>query len=321
MNEKPLDIAVGSQYLINGRTMEVIYVDEELVTLRDLERLYTLSMTVSALVKDLVHRNIVQFARPPGAGSKALAFLNLEDPQVIAAKRKHYYVDSALKQLGGSLPEQATKALILKLKNEINDPSPPSYNSLYKWSKRYREHNCDQFCLLKEHSSAPRGKRLDPEVEAIIQEMIEMWYFRTPPAKVKSIHSYVCGQIAVINRRREGYSTLLLKKPALSTVQRKIAKLCQLSADSARHGSEYVKKHHHSSKLGAEPDEILDLAEIDTHQLDINVIDKEGNLLGHIVYWTVILEIKTRCVIGWELSATYPCAEKTIRALKKHFRR
>ena len=50
MNKQPLEPTVGSQYLITGRTMQVIHVDEELVTLRSLERLHTLSMTVDMLM-------------------------------------------------------------------------------------------------------------------------------------------------------------------------------------------------------------------------------------------------------------------------------
>lgn len=317
MNKQPAAPTVGSQYIINGRTMEIIHVDEELVTFRDLERLYTLSISVEGLLKEVAKQTIVQFASPPGAGSRALAFLNPKDPQVIAAKRKHRYVEEAFKKFGGSLPEPDTTALIQQLSEEMNDPSPPCYNSLYKWSKHYRVHNCDRFCLLKTKSVTLRGKRLDPEVEAIIQEMIELWYFNTPPAKVKNIHRYVHGQIVLINRRREGYSAHLLKTPSLATIQRKIRKSCQFSADKVRYGSDYVKKHHHSSMLTSEPFELLELAEIDSHKMGINILDKHGKLLGHILWLVVIFEIKTRCVIGWELSATYPCAEKTIRALIK----
>lgn len=316
MNKQPLEPTVGSQYLINGRTMQVIHVDEELVTLRSLERLHTLSMTVDVLMTGVAKQAIVQVARSPGAGTKALAFLEPDNPHVIAAQRKFGYVNAAYQKFGGPLPVAATIALISKLAVETNDPSPPCYNSVYKWSKFYREHNCDRFCLLKDQSIALRGKRLDPDVEKLIPEMIEQYYLAQPPATVKSIHSFIHGQIILINRARVGYSTLLLKSPSLSTIRRKIAKLCSQSTDKARYGSDYVKKHYHSSKHTAEPAEVLDLAEIDSHLLNINIIDEDGQLLGHILWWVVILEIKTRSVIGWELSTTYPCAEKTIRALK-----
>jgi hypothetical protein len=298
--------------------MAVIHVDEELVTLRDLERPYTRTLAVDAMMSEVSHQTIVQYARPPGAGSSALAFLNPQDPQVIAAQRKYRYVEAALKQLGGALPVEATKKLIKQVALEMGDPSPPCYNSLYKWTAHYKKHNCDRFCLLKEQSYLPRGKRLEPKVEAIIREIIAQEYKDiTPPTRPSFIHSLIHGQIILMNRLREGYSTRLLKTPSLSTIQRKIKKLCQFTSDQARQGTDYVKKHHHSSELSDEPQELLELAEIDNHLLDIAIIDEKGNLLGKILWWTVIFEIKTRSVIGWELSTTYPCAEKTIRALKK----
>jgi transposase InsO family protein len=312
------DPTVGSQYTVNGRIMEVIHVDTELVTLRDLERTQTLTLKIDAMNAEISKQTIVQFTRPPGAGSKALAFLNPHDPQVIAAIRKHRYVDAAHKKFGGPLPQNATNALIIQVSLEIGDSSPPCYNSVYNRSKHYKKHNCDPFCLLKEQSFAPRGKRLDPEVEEIIGEMIDTQYRDTiPPVKPITIFRFIEGQVSLINLHRSPHSSLLLRPPSLSTIQRRIRKLCAQTSEAARYGQNYVKKNHSSTRLSYQPEEVLDLAEIDTHQLKIVVVDEKGNILGKILYWTVILEIKTRCVIGWELSPTYPCAEKTIRALMK----
>lgn len=308
---KPTEVpTVGSQYLVNGRIMQVIHVDAGLVTLRDLEHVYTRSLTVDAMLTEVSRQTIVPFARPPGAGSNALVFLNPQDPQVIAAQRKQRYVDAVEQEQGGSLPVEATKALIKRLSLEMGDPSPPSYNSLYKWTKHYRKHNRDRFCLLKEQSYLPRGKRLDLEVENIIQEMIEQEDGKQPPTKPITIHRYIDGQITLMNRQREGYSTCLLKTPSLSTVRRKINKRCQQTRDLARYGTDYVRKYYLSSKLSDEPLELLELAEIDNHLLDIAIIDEKGNLLGKILWWTVIFEIKTRCVIGWELSTVCPLRRK-----------
>ena len=317
MNTPTPTIEFGNQYLINGRTMQVIHVDEELITLRSLEHLHTLSMTLDMFMTAVAKQAIVLIARSPCAGTKALAFLDPHDPQVVAAERKRHYVSRAMELLGGPLPEAVTTALIAKLGIEINDPSPPCYSSVYKWTKYYRKHNCNRFCLLKDKSIALRGKRLDPEVETLIQEMIEHYYLTQPPATVESIHAYVHGQIILINRSRIGYSTRLLKNPSLSTIRRKIAKLCSETTDRRRFGWKYEKKHYPSSKHTEDPAELLELAEIDSHLCDINILDDKGECLGHILWWAVILEVKTRTVIGWELSATYPCAEKTIRAVMK----
>lgn len=317
MREEPPPLSIGSQYIVNGRTMEVIHVDEELVTLRDLERAQSLSLTIERMMAELARQAIVLFARTPGDGSKALAFLNPSDPNVISAKRKKYYVDAALRELGGTLPRKETEALITQLGSEINDPSPPRYSTLYKWSKIYKSHHCDPFCLLKDKSILPRGKSLDPEVENLIQEMIKLHYLSSPCIGATTLHCYIHAQIIHINRLRESYSSRLLTAPSLSTVRRKLKQLCEFTSDKSRHNQYFINKKHHTSRCKQEQIELLDLAEIDSHNLKINIIDRNGKNLGSILWWTVILEVKTRCVIGWELSSTYPCAEKTIRALKK----
>ncbi|MCK8688017.1 hypothetical protein, partial [Pseudomonas umsongensis] len=99
MSKSPDVPTVGCQYLVNGRIMAVIHADDELVTLRDLEKPYTRALAVDTMMTEVSHQTIVQYARPPGAGSNALAFLNPQDPQVIAAQRKYRYVEAALKQL------------------------------------------------------------------------------------------------------------------------------------------------------------------------------------------------------------------------------
>lgn len=317
MRNEPPAPTIGSQYVVNGRVMEVIHVDEEIVTLRDLERLHTISLTYERMAHEISLRSIVQFANSPGTGSKALAFTNPCDPAVISAQRKFSYVEAAIKQLGGTLPLKATIDLISHLGRSMCDPKPPSYSSLYAWTKEYKKHNCDRFCLLKDRSFLPRGKRLQPDVETVIHDLIKEYYLSPRRIGFKTLHSYIHAQITIINRRREGYSTVLLKAPSLSTVRRKVLNLCKITSDEIRHGRDYVKKAHHSSKCSEEPEECLDSAEIDSHLLKIDINDKDGNCLGRILWLTIILDIETRCVIGWELSATYPCAEKTIRALKK----
>ena len=89
----PLLPKVGAQYRIDGLSAEIIHVDEELVTLRHLVYHATFHYRYDLFLTDLHNRSIIEIASPPGSsGSKALAFLNPDDPKVIDAKRKFRYV-------------------------------------------------------------------------------------------------------------------------------------------------------------------------------------------------------------------------------------
>jgi transposase InsO family protein len=312
----PFPPRVGAQYRIDGLSAEIIHVDEELVTLRHLIYHSTFHYRYDLFVTDLDNRNIIEIASPPGSGSKALAFLNDDDPKVIEAKRKFHYVSKALDAFGGSLPVKPTERLIEEIHQQLNDAHPPCYNTLYKWIKIYKDHNLDRFSLLKSKSRLPRGVQIDGEVEEIIDQIIKDYYLNTNCVSQARVYAFIDAQIIKINQNRHSYSQHLLMRPSKSTVHRRIKKLCQYDTDLKRHGPAYAKKKHHYSRFLPEPGEVLFLAEIDSHRLKMQIVDQDGNVLTIPAWLVVIFEVKTRTVIGWELSLTPPCAEKSVRALK-----
>lgn len=312
----PLAPRVGAQYRIDGVTAEIIHVDEELVTLRHLSYHTTFHYRYDLFLTDLGNRNIIEIASPPGSGSKALAFLNADDPKVIEAKRKFHYVSKALDAFGGTLPVKPTEQLIADIHLQLNDAHPPCYSTLYKWIKIYKDTNFDRFSLLKSKSRLPRGAQVDGEIEDIIDHYIKTYYLNTRCVSQARIFAFVDAEIIKINLNRHTYSEHLLMRPSISTVRRRIKKCCHYDTDLKRHGRAYAEKKHHQSRFLPEPGEVLYLAEMDSHLLKTQLIDEEGNVLKIPAWATVIFEVKTRMVVGWELSLTPPCAEKSVRALK-----
>lgn len=306
---------VGARYQIDGKSAEIIHLDEDLVTLRHLHYNSTFHYRRDLFTSDLHNRNIIETASPPGSGSKAFAFLNPNDPQVINANRKFRYVSEALNAFGGMLPTEPTRQLIEEISKQLNDPHPPCYSSLYKWIRIYKDHNFDRFSLLKSKSREPRGVQVEAEVVEIIDHYINNYYQDTKCISQQRIFAYVDGDILAKNKNRSSYSNHLLKSPSISTVHRRIKKLCQYTLDLKRHGRDYAQKKHHFSQHRPEPSEVLFLAEIDSHRLDTEIVDEKGIVLGAIAWLVAIMDVKTRMIIGWELSLTPPCAEKSIRAL------
>jgi len=311
---------VGAQYLIDGASAEIIHVDEELITLRHLLHHSVLHYRYDLFISDLRNRNILQLASPPGSGSKALAFLFPDDPEVIKAKWKFHYVSEAFRAFDGMLPVEATRKLIKDIQGRLNDAHGPSYSALYQWMKIYKDNNFDQFSLLKNKSREPRGAQLEAEVFEIIDQYIKDYYLDNRCITQRRVFAYIDAHIISLNRNRSSYSSQLLTRPSISTVHRRIKKLCSYTVDLKRYGPDFAKKRHHYSQHRPEPAEVLSVAEIDCHKLDTVVYDEAGNELGEIAWLAVIFELKTRVVIGWELSLTSPSAEKSIRALKSALR-
>lgn len=59
----------------------------------------------------------------------------------------------------------------------------------------------------------------------------------------------------------------------------------------------------------------MEIVEGDSHELDIDVVDSEGQVLGR-PWLTKLVEIRTACVVGWDISLNPPSIDKTIRAIK-----
>ncbi|HVI41351.1 MAG TPA: hypothetical protein VM577_11890, partial [Anaerovoracaceae bacterium] len=286
------------------------------MTLRHLTYHTTFHYRRDLFLTELDNRNIIEVASAPGSGSKALAFLNDSDPQVIEAKRKFFYVSKVLDAFGGTLPVEPTKRLIEATQHLLNDAHPPCYNTLYKWVRLYKDNNLDKFSLLKSKSRLPRGKQLDVEIEEIIDQFIIDYYMNPKCISQAHVFAFIDAEIISINQNRKTYSDHLLPRPSISTVRRRIKNKCQYTVDCERHGKDYAKKKHHYSRFLPEPNDVLYLAEIDSHRLKIQIVDQNLKAVKVPAWLVVIFEVKTRMVIGWELSLTPPCAEKSARALK-----
>lgn len=308
---------LGAQYLIDGVVHEVIQLDDAVVTLSTVARLRARYITVDSFMSDLKRRNITLFADQPGQGSNALAFLHPEDPKVIEAKRKKRYIVTALSEQGNRLPETATKILIQRIALETNDPRPPAYSTLCRWIQRFRANHHDEFSLYKLPSPLPRGRKLSAEVQEKLNASIKKLYLgRQERLTVHRIFQDVDGWVTEVNRERAGGWEPLLRRPCRSTVVRAIAKISGYATDRAHLGAEAAYKKHGFSGQQERPGAPLEKCEVDSHLLDIDVVDQRGHVLGKLASLTAVFDLHSEMVTGWELSLTPPCAEKTLRAIR-----
>jgi transposase InsO family protein len=318
-NERPLPVT-GAQYLIDGLVYEVIEIDDELVTLSTLTHLRVIGIALGSFLSDLKRRNITLFADKPGHGSNAIAFAFPDDPKVIEAKRKFRYIRTTLSELHNQLPEKPTKAIIQRIASETQDSHAPGYSTLCRWVARYRAHGNDEFSLYKLPSPMPRGRKLAAEIQIKLKALIDDEYMaRDERITVQRVFQLLDGHVLLLNRQRAAALQPLLRRPCRSTVVRAIAKRTGYHSDRAHLGAEAAYKRHQFSCEQSRPSAPLDVCEIDTYPVDLMIVDDQHNVLGPIAYLTAIIDLHSEMVIGWELSLTYPCAEKTLRALRMAF--
>lgn len=320
MKPQPEDVffpLVGAQYLIDGIVYEAIQIDDVVVTLSTVTHLRVIWIRLDSFITDLKRRNITLFADKPGAGSNAVAFLNTADPKVTEARRQLQYIRTAIKELGNRLPKNDTLKIIQRIASETQDLHPPGYSTLCRWWSKLRLHNNDEFSLYKIPSTLPRGRVLEQEISEALDKIIDKDFIeRDERISIMRICELMDGYVASLNSKRAACLEPLLTSPCYSTVTRRIRKRTGYSTDRNHLGAEAAYKKYRFSGQQERPAAPLDICEVDSHLVDMDVVDKKGRVLGKIAWITLIYDLCTGMVIGWELSLTSPCAEKTLRALR-----
>jgi len=195
------------------------------------------------------------------------------------------------------------------------DTKPPCYTSAYNWFRQYRESNFNPMVLVKKPSTRPRGKQLCKATHIIIRDHINTLYLQRTHPNIKSLHAFIKAFIENENKARLDYTSDVIDTPSLSTVYRTIKNLNGYLLDFHHHGREYAAKTHKFGVKQAPLHTLLALVEGDSHLVDLELIDQNGNNLGR-PWLFVLIELMTRCIIGWELSFTPPCAAKVLRAFR-----
>lgn len=170
--------------------------------------------------------------------------------------------------------------------------------------------NAQFFRLLKQHSdelgaiSMLRGvkgarqgtRRLGPDVEAIIDHCIEEHY-NGKKASISKVWQFV-----------ESHCTLrTLPVPSRKAIATRINALPERVVYEKRHGKEAAKQ-----KFDAKPGEkhildVLDHVQVDHTKIDIMICDDDGNPLMR-PWLTVVLDVKSRVILGYYISLTPPNA-------------
>lgn len=134
---------------------------------------------------------------------------------------------------------------------------------------------------------------------------------RRPSAQ--AIYHLLCAEIEGENLKRNPEDKL--RAPSRASFYRTVATLDAYDADLNRHGKQYAKrKHRHGVRIHP-PSMVLERVESDSNYVDLIVVDENGDPIGRPVL-TVLIDIFSRCVLGWDLSFVPPCAAKTLRAYK-----
>lgn len=225
--------------------------------------------------------------------------------------RSYWYVSAALTRLVKPTARLPLQEVIAQVAAEHSDSSPPSRTSVCEWIQAYIE-NSAQGLRSQYHRCGNRMLRASIAVEQYIEEGIRTLYLSRERHSAIDVRSFVAGKMMEAGL----LSSSAYAVPTLRTIQRRIKALDPIAVAHAHHGPEAARRAAAAAGRSIIASGALSLAQIDSHKLDLLVLDPETGEIDGRPWLVSILDVHTRCIIGWHLSLHAPSSVTALAALK-----
>ncbi len=223
-------------------------------------------------------------------------------------QRKERYVKSALYKLYAPTALLPLQKLITEIATELGDKDPPSARTVARWINKYRSSSHNSFSLSSEYKGN-KTFRFPPEIYQIMSQGLKEIYLRPEYRTSKDVQAYILGKLI-----EQGISTKYL--PSKRTIQRYIEKLDPYLVTKVKKGSRIARKAFQASGQSFPSPFALYMVEIDTHYLDIIVVDPVTHQVLGRPYLACAIDVHSRVIVGTYISMFPPSALTTLAVIK-----
>lgn len=257
------------------------------------------------------HEQLRAFAKAPVNPERAMQSEAARQETV----RRLDYITKLEREGGFGGDHKRLRELITQVSHERGEHRPPHYTTVYRWHRRFRHalRQVNGVIARFDDRGGKDGSRLDPIVEGLVHEKIETVFLASKTGCAEEVLNAVCLEIAQLNQTR--VDSQQLKRPGLRTVQRRLASLYAYELAVARFGVREAERRF-AKNLGARPvSRILEIVEIDHSPIDCLVVNEYRVVIGR-PWITVVLDRRSRCVLGFHLSLAGHGTESVFEALR-----
>ena len=181
-----------------------------------------------------------------------------------------------------------------------------SASTLARYIKKYRD-NSDSFHGFYQETGGNKSLRFPIEVEEIINEVVFDFIKKREVFSPSDAHLIIKCRILALNPNT--------KIPSERTIYRRFHKLDPYIVVKNKKGAKEANRKFKASGQSFVSSGLLVIVEIDTHEIDCIILDKNGNVLGRPEL-CIAIDIYTRAIVGWHLCMLPPSATKTLLTLK-----
>lgn len=305
--------ALYSIYRMKGEEYTVCYSSEDRIRLEARTTRRTLTHTLkkfSSLVRS-GELTLMKEAALPAIHSVAHS---LSDTQRRRFDRRRHYVDALMAQTSGRLSRIQFEQVIKPVADLLGDRKPPSYATVARWFNSFKAAGETNQAFIDRHAFiTKRSDRLDKVVERIIQVVIEEVLLKPECAKESYVYELIKAKI--YEQKEILGDDFKLSIPSLNTVLNRIDRIDVMQKIERRHGKYAARRlNQHGAKIHVEQ-YIGSRVEMDSNIVDVFVWDDYFKVAVRPLL-TLVMDVPTRCVLGWDLSLSSISAAKSMGALR-----
>lgn len=291
-----LSINIGDRITYKDEFYEICYIEQDVIRYSNFINGNMYFITKDDLIQKILNGDV--------------RLTNLSIPQF--HKNKALTIEEIFKYLNYVFSKQipcSNRHLKIAIKNiikENHDLREISASTLAKYIKIYRDKSNSLHGFYQE-KGGNKSLRFSIEVEKIINEVIFSF--------IKKRESFSPNDAYVIIKERIRSLNTNSKIPSERTIYRRFKRIDPYIVVKNKNGSKEANRKFKASGQSLISSGLLAIVEIDTHEIDCIIIDKNGNVIGR-PQLCIALDVYTRSVVGWYLCMLPPSATKTLLTLK-----
>lgn len=310
-----LNVVVGEQYKYCGHVYVVVGIYEDSVALastrppgrvciRTIERLHR-----AAKQGRFTFSQAAPFS---GREKHIIAALNAAERAKLTCCLAN--TEPAVKEFSGSLPRDGGTVLTEAMSYATGNSKVPSYETVRNALNRALNGDGAVYSLMP-FKMRPQNQwdRLPEVVRATIERCLVTYFYIRGPECLSDVIASIQASLEEYNRSRP--ATDKINIPSRSTLRRRIGERSEVRRLLTQKGHAAAAKAFASNTRHCSRYRLLEHIESDTHVLDLELVDDQGKPIGKAAL-TLLLDVGSRTVVGWDISVKPAPPLKSMRALK-----
>ncbi|GGE48590.1 hypothetical protein GCM10011367_24250 [Marinicauda pacifica] len=209
-----------------------------------------------------------------------------------------------------NLSDKKLKKFIADVAPDCPIPHKPrSPGTVRRWIRTRGEADNRQLRYMRDRQmKGPQGPRLDPEVEALIQEGVSAHY-KAMKRKISTSVELITARVIDLNRKRIEAGLSPLPIPSGTTIWRRITE-SRSPENAATKWGRHISEASFDPLLGRlTATRPLETVVIDHTQLDLHLVDEKTGCVWGRPTLCIAIDVATRAILGFWLSVRAPSIE------------